>query len=95
MDKAKVTKTGQVTIPKWVRNRLGLRPRDELEFVEDGGGFHLRKYMKDSALKDLFTVSALRSLMKPGASRDHSKQKACGSECSGSTTALITPPNGG
>ena len=52
MDKAKVTAKGQVTIPKRVRNRLGLRPGDELEFVEDGGGFHLRKCMKDSPLKD-------------------------------------------
>ena len=33
--KAPLTSKGQITIPKDVRARLGLRPGDEIEFVED------------------------------------------------------------
>ncbi len=43
MSKTKVTSKGQVTIPKDVRERLGLRPGDEIEFVEENGDFRLRK----------------------------------------------------
>ena len=38
-----VTTKGQVTIPKDVRERLGLRAGDQIEWVEDKVGFHLRK----------------------------------------------------
>jgi AbrB family looped-hinge helix DNA binding protein len=40
---AKVTSKGQITIPKDVRTRLGVRPGDELEFIETDGVFTLRK----------------------------------------------------
>ncbi len=44
MSTAKVTSKGQITIPKDVRMRLGLRSGDEIEFAEDdGGGYHLQK----------------------------------------------------
>lgn len=37
MQKAKITSKGQLTIPKQVRDRLGLQPGDMLAFdVEDG-----------------------------------------------------------
>ena len=43
MAKTRITTKGQVTIPKEVRERLGLRPGDELEFTEEDGAFRLRK----------------------------------------------------
>ena len=45
MAKTRVTSKGQVTIPKAVRERLGLRPGDEIEFVEDGQGFRVWKWV--------------------------------------------------
>jgi len=39
---------GQVTVPKQVRDALGLRPGDEVEFVTDAasGGYRLRKVLR-------------------------------------------------
>ena len=51
MAKTRVTTKGQVTIPKMVRERLGLRPGDELEFMEEKGVFRLRKRLRASPLK--------------------------------------------
>lgn len=62
--RTRVTSKGQVTIPKPVRDCLGLRPGDEIRFVEDDGGFRVSKeiranpfskyrgYLKDLAGKD-------------------------------------------
>lgn len=38
-----ITTKGQVTIPKAIRDRLGLRPGDQVEFVEADGRIELRK----------------------------------------------------
>jgi len=38
-----MTTKGQVTIPKAVRDKLGLRPGDEVEFILNNGSFSLRK----------------------------------------------------
>ena len=51
MAKTKITSKGQVTIPKDVRERLGLRPGDEIEFAEDRGGFRVQKRVPDSPFK--------------------------------------------
>lgn len=40
---AKVTSKGQITVPKSVRERLGLQPGDVLEFVEDAGRMIIRR----------------------------------------------------
>lgn len=48
MGKNRITTKGQVTIPKAVRERLGLRPGDEIEFVEDNGGVRLKKRVTGS-----------------------------------------------
>jgi len=34
---AKITSKGQITLPKEVRERHGLKPGDRVEFVEEGG----------------------------------------------------------
>lgn len=34
----RVTEKGQVTIPKHIRERLGIGPGSEVEFIEDGTG---------------------------------------------------------
>ena len=60
MARTRITTKGQVTIPKEVRERLGLRPGDELEFTEEDGVFRLRKrlpkkyrgYLKEFAERD-------------------------------------------
>ena len=44
---ARLTDKGQVTIPKHVRDGMGLRPGDEVEFVAvEGGGYRLRKVVR-------------------------------------------------
>jgi AbrB family looped-hinge helix DNA binding protein len=48
MATAKVTSKGQITVPKDVREALGLSPGDELEFVEEDGQFLLRKRLRRS-----------------------------------------------
>ncbi len=48
MPKAKMTVKGQITIPKEVRQRLGLRPGDEVEFVADDRGITLKKRLRES-----------------------------------------------
>ena len=39
----RVTAKGQVTIPKAVREKLGVRPGDEIEFVEEDGAVRVRR----------------------------------------------------
>lgn len=48
---SKITSKGQVTIPKDVRERLDLRPGDEIEFVEDRAGFRVQKRALASPFK--------------------------------------------
>jgi AbrB family looped-hinge helix DNA binding protein len=43
----RLTDKGQITIPKQVRDELGLRSGDEVEFVADAsGGYRLRKVLR-------------------------------------------------
>ena len=41
-----VTSKGQVTIPKPIREKLGIRPKTDVEFVEDGKRVYIRKSRK-------------------------------------------------
>ena len=47
---ATVTSKGQVTIPKEVRDRLGLRAGDEIAFEEQPGGYRVTKQRAPSKL---------------------------------------------
>ena len=49
---AKVTSKGQITIPKDMRDRLGLRPGDKLAFTEDEDGWHVRKQIDESPFEE-------------------------------------------
>jgi len=40
MLKVKVTSKGQVTIPKEIRDKLGIRPGEDLAFEEKNGTFY-------------------------------------------------------
>lgn len=51
MSKTRITTKGQVTIPKEVRERLGLRPGDQLEFIEEEGVYRLRKRIDPEVFK--------------------------------------------
>ena len=44
-----VTTKGQVTIPKKLRDRYGIRPGVRIDFVADENGIHLRKVAKKDA----------------------------------------------
>jgi AbrB family looped-hinge helix DNA binding protein len=45
----RLTDKGQITIPKQVRDKLGLRTGDEVEFVADtNGSYRLRKVMRSN-----------------------------------------------
>ncbi len=51
MNRTRITTKGQVTVPKAVRERLGLRPGDELEFVEENGTYRVRKRVDPDVFK--------------------------------------------
>jgi AbrB family looped-hinge helix DNA binding protein len=44
----RVTEKGQVTIPKEIRDRLGIGPGSEVDFIASGDGAVLVKIEKDS-----------------------------------------------
>jgi antitoxin PrlF len=48
---SRLTAKGQVTIPKGVRDGLGLRPGDEVEFVSEDGDYRLRKVVRANPFK--------------------------------------------
>ena len=43
-----ITSKSQITIPKAVRVRMGLRPGDKIDFVEENGSYVLRKHFDES-----------------------------------------------
>ena len=45
---SRVTKKGQVTIPKDVRDDLGIRPGDEVEFVRTEEGYRIEKEVDEN-----------------------------------------------
>ena len=53
MARATVTSKGQITIPKEIRDRLGLSPGDGLEFVVDAEGNLVGKPLRRSGASEL------------------------------------------
>jgi AbrB family looped-hinge helix DNA binding protein len=51
MSKTRITTKGQITVPKKVRDRMGLRTGDELEFIEEDGIYRIKKYLPPTPLK--------------------------------------------
>lgn len=55
MNRARVSEKGQVTVPKALRDRLGIRPGQELEFSESGDGALIaRKVVREDALASVY-----------------------------------------
>jgi AbrB family looped-hinge helix DNA binding protein len=46
----RITSKGQVTVPKHIREKLGLKPGDAVDFVEDGGKVRLVRSHRNSEL---------------------------------------------
>jgi AbrB family looped-hinge helix DNA binding protein len=51
MSKTKITTKGQITVPKQVRDHLGLRSGDELEFIEEDGVYRIKKCLPANPFK--------------------------------------------
>lgn len=45
---AKLTSKGQITIPKKVRDKMGISPGEALQFEEKDGVFYIRKALRKS-----------------------------------------------
>ena len=48
--KATLSERGQITIPKKIREDLGLEPGNILDFVEEGGEIRLRKVLAENPI---------------------------------------------
>jgi AbrB family looped-hinge helix DNA binding protein len=46
---AKVTSKGQITIPKKIRDKMGISQGEEIQFVEENGLFYIKKGIKKSS----------------------------------------------
>jgi antitoxin PrlF len=57
--KAVVSEKGQVTIPKQVRDRLGIAPGQELDFSDEDGRLVARKVQDRSPVSAVYGILAL------------------------------------
>lgn len=60
-----VSEKGQITVPKRLRERLGIRPGDQLELVEDAG-----RLVATKAALGGDPVDAAYGILSPGVSTD-------------------------
>ncbi|HUP24820.1 MAG TPA: AbrB/MazE/SpoVT family DNA-binding domain-containing protein [Thermoanaerobaculia bacterium] len=56
----RITSKGQVTIPQPIRERLGLLPDTEVEFVVEGNAVRIRKVRKPGRSRGAAVVERLR-----------------------------------
>lgn len=54
--RTKVSEKGQITVPKAVRERLGIRPGDELDVVDEGGKIVLYKASPDDPVAAVYGI---------------------------------------
>ncbi|MBU1172101.1 MAG: AbrB/MazE/SpoVT family DNA-binding domain-containing protein [Proteobacteria bacterium] len=52
----KVTTKGQVTIPQAIREKLGIMPASEIDFIEDKGRFYLIKITCENSVSRFRSV---------------------------------------
>lgn len=57
--KAVVSEKGQVTIPKQLRDRLGIQPGQELDFADEDGRLVARKVRRRGAVEAVYGVLRL------------------------------------
>jgi AbrB family looped-hinge helix DNA binding protein len=65
----RITTKGQVTIPQWMREELGLLPNCEVEFEVDGDSVRIRKAKGDRSRGNRM-LEAMRKPSKPGMTTD-------------------------
>jgi AbrB family looped-hinge helix DNA binding protein len=53
----RVTVKGQVTIPEYIREKLGIRPQSEVDFIEERGRVYLVKKAKRTPRQSRFRRS--------------------------------------
>jgi AbrB family looped-hinge helix DNA binding protein len=65
----KVGAKGQVVIPKEIRDRIGIRPGDEVSFEADGDEVRVRRVTDDHAIQ-VNRIKALRGIWTDGGGTD-------------------------
>jgi len=54
-----ISEKGQITVPKPLRDRLGIRAGDRLEFAEGDGGLVLRKVTGQDPVEAVYGILSL------------------------------------
>jgi len=54
--RTKVSEKGQITVPKQLRDRLGIRPGDELDVADEGGRIVLSKAVADDPVAAVYGI---------------------------------------
>lgn len=57
--KSRVTERGQITIPKELRDRLGIRPGQVVDFAEEGGRLVVTRRAGDDPVEAVYGILAL------------------------------------
>lgn len=54
--RTRVSEKGQITVPKALRERLGIRPGDELDVIDQGGRLVLSKAAPDDPVAAVYGI---------------------------------------
>ena len=77
--RATVSERGQVTIPKPLRDRLGIRPGEVLTFTEERGKLVARKAMPTDPVERVYGILAGADAMPEGGGTDEYLEAVRGS----------------